>query len=157
MRDGDGELDGIKHQMVSLSTDHITFGHGRHAWSVAHDCYHSFDDISEAFWFSVLDVFLRSMRSKRCSHTYSWSMIYSWRMGLRAGQRIFRLKTELCRTWGQESCSGNEWPISTSSMYVLLLRLRVFLFYDLKRLPTILEWCLRALWLEKWDNWSSLP
>ncbi|KAF9453726.1 cytochrome P450 [Macrolepiota fuliginosa MF-IS2] len=31
MREGDGELDGIKHQMVSLDLDHITFGHGRHA------------------------------------------------------------------------------------------------------------------------------
>lgn len=31
MRDGDGELDSIKHQMVSLSLDHIVFGHGRHA------------------------------------------------------------------------------------------------------------------------------
>ncbi|KAJ3556908.1 hypothetical protein NP233_g11870 [Leucocoprinus birnbaumii] len=31
MRDGDGELDGIKHQMVSLSLDHVVFGHGRHA------------------------------------------------------------------------------------------------------------------------------
>lgn len=32
MRDGDGELDSIKHQMVSLDRDYIAFGHGRHAW-----------------------------------------------------------------------------------------------------------------------------
>ncbi|KAF9453720.1 cytochrome P450 [Macrolepiota fuliginosa MF-IS2] len=31
MREGDGELDSIKHQMVSLSFDQIVFGHGRHA------------------------------------------------------------------------------------------------------------------------------
>lgn len=31
MRDGDGELDSIKHQMVSLDFDQIVFGHGRHA------------------------------------------------------------------------------------------------------------------------------
>ncbi|KAJ3557279.1 hypothetical protein NP233_g11785 [Leucocoprinus birnbaumii] len=31
MRDGEGELDSIKHQMVSLDFDLIVFGHGRHA------------------------------------------------------------------------------------------------------------------------------
>ncbi|KAF5349711.1 hypothetical protein D9756_008946 [Leucocoprinus leucothites] len=31
MRQGDGELDSIKHQMVALETDQIVFGHGRHA------------------------------------------------------------------------------------------------------------------------------
>ncbi|KAJ3566941.1 hypothetical protein NP233_g6679 [Leucocoprinus birnbaumii] len=31
MRDGDGELDSIKHQMVALNLDTIVFGHGRHA------------------------------------------------------------------------------------------------------------------------------
>lgn len=31
MRDGDGELDSIKHQMVALTLDTIVFGHGRHA------------------------------------------------------------------------------------------------------------------------------
>ncbi|KXN83234.1 Ent-kaurene oxidase [Leucoagaricus sp. SymC.cos] len=31
MRKGDGELDSIRHQMVSLETDQIVFGHGRHA------------------------------------------------------------------------------------------------------------------------------
>lgn len=34
MREGDGELDSIKHQMVSLNFDQIVFGHGRHAWYV---------------------------------------------------------------------------------------------------------------------------
>ncbi|KAF9453730.1 cytochrome P450 [Macrolepiota fuliginosa MF-IS2] len=31
MRNGDGGLDSVKHQMVSLDIDHIVFGHGRHA------------------------------------------------------------------------------------------------------------------------------
>ncbi|KXN83236.1 Ent-kaurene oxidase [Leucoagaricus sp. SymC.cos] len=31
LRSGDGELDSIKHQMVSLNLDHVAFGHGRHA------------------------------------------------------------------------------------------------------------------------------
>ncbi|KAF9453723.1 cytochrome P450 [Macrolepiota fuliginosa MF-IS2] len=31
MRDGDGELDSIKHHLVCLHNDHIIFGHGRHA------------------------------------------------------------------------------------------------------------------------------
>lgn len=34
MRDGDGELDSIKHHLVVLSNDHIIFGHGRRAWYV---------------------------------------------------------------------------------------------------------------------------
>jgi hypothetical protein len=34
MRAGNGELDSIKHQLVSLETDQIVFGHGRHAWYV---------------------------------------------------------------------------------------------------------------------------
>jgi len=32
MRESDGELDSIKHQMISLNFDQIVFGHGRHAW-----------------------------------------------------------------------------------------------------------------------------
>ncbi|KAL9712299.1 hypothetical protein Ac2012v2_003533 [Leucoagaricus gongylophorus] len=31
MRNGNGQLDSINHQMVSLSMDHVVFGHGRHA------------------------------------------------------------------------------------------------------------------------------
>jgi len=31
LRDGDGELDAIKHQMVSISPDQVVFGYGRHA------------------------------------------------------------------------------------------------------------------------------
>ncbi|KAF5349477.1 hypothetical protein D9756_008934 [Leucocoprinus leucothites] len=31
LRDGDGELDSIKHQMVALTLDTVVFGHGRHA------------------------------------------------------------------------------------------------------------------------------
>jgi hypothetical protein len=31
MREGDKDLDSIKHQMVWLSKDTVTFGHGRHA------------------------------------------------------------------------------------------------------------------------------
>ena len=34
LRNGDGELDSIKHQMVGLTLDTGVFGHGRHAWFV---------------------------------------------------------------------------------------------------------------------------
>lgn len=30
--DDEDELEQHKHQMISLNTDHIMFGHGRHAW-----------------------------------------------------------------------------------------------------------------------------
>lgn len=30
----EGEDEGVKHQMVSLSLDYITFGTGRHSWCV---------------------------------------------------------------------------------------------------------------------------
>lgn len=35
MRDGDGELDAFKYQMVCLSPESVLFGHGRRAWYVA--------------------------------------------------------------------------------------------------------------------------
>ncbi len=32
LREGDGELDSIKHQMVFISPEQVVFGYGRHAW-----------------------------------------------------------------------------------------------------------------------------
>ena len=36
MRNGNGQLDSINHQMVSLTMDHVVFGHGHHTWWVSH-------------------------------------------------------------------------------------------------------------------------
>ena len=34
MREGEGE--GMKHQLVNTSLEYLPFGHGKHAWYVAH-------------------------------------------------------------------------------------------------------------------------
>jgi hypothetical protein len=55
MRNGDGELDSIKHQMVCLSPESVLFGHGKHAWYVIASPSAASCSISTEVFFSVQD------------------------------------------------------------------------------------------------------